>query len=488
MKLLSKKKDSPLRKSDTAALFLSESDVKNIDRHIPEDLSFLREKINFSYFKGKSSEIIFIPLKDMPCIIIAGLGKPEEISAEQLRKQASKVVSICRRRKIREINIILPALKDIDEADALSSIAEGICLSNYEFNKYKTKDDSVLPLMSGAVFLTGIKGASAVLKNIEIVCRNTLLCRDMINETSEKANPETIAGEARGLSKIEGLTCTVYGKNELKKMKMGLLLAVGRGSKIPPRLVVLKYRGSPKTGRSIAFVGKGITFDSGGMNLKSSGHIETMRQDMAGAAVALYALKAAAEMKVKKNITAVIPLCENMLNNDSYRPGDVFTAYNGKSVMIGNTDAEGRLILADALAWAEEKLKPDHIINIATLTGACLICFGEVVAGLLSNDDDLADKIFKAGEASGDRVWRLPLYKDYDEDLKCDMADLKNVSGSRNAGTIIGGTFLKNFIKDTPWAHLDIAGTAWYSKQRGYRPKYATGFGVRLFVDLLNRL
>jgi leucyl aminopeptidase len=213
-----------------------------------------------------------------------------------------------------------------------------------------------------------------------------------------------------------------------------------------------------------------------------------MRQDMAGAAAALYAVKAIAELGLKKNVIAVLPLCENMISNDSYRPGDIFKAFSGKTVEIANTDAEGRLILADALAYAEKKYKPDYIIDIATLTGACLVCFAEYIAAVVSTDDKLAEAIFRAGEETGDRVWRLPLYKEYDEDLKSDIADIKNVSTARNAGTILGGVFLKNFIKDTPWAHIDIAGTAWYSKNRGYKPKYATGFGVRLFVELIKNL
>jgi len=274
----------------------------------------------------------------------------------------------------------------------------------------------------------------------------------------------------------------------LRKLKMGLLLAVSRGSKYSPQLVILKYKGDPLNKRSFALVGKGITFDSGGMNLKPSGHISDMRSDMAGAATSIFTLKAAAELKLKKNIIAVIPLCENMIGNNSYKPGDVFTAYNGKTVEIGNTDAEGRLILADALSYTEKNLKPNYIVDIATLTGACLVCFGEIIAGLLSNNDTLAECLYEAGEDTDDRVWRLPLHEEYDEDIKSDIADINNISSGRNAGTIIGAVFLKNFIKDTSWAHLDIAGTSWYSKQRGYKPKHATGYGIRLILNAIMNL
>jgi leucyl aminopeptidase len=315
-----------------------------------------------------------------------------------------------------------------------------------------------------------------------------VLCRDMINETSDRCNPVTFAAEAKKLARAGGMTCRVYGKNEIQKMKMGLLMAVSRGSSYPPRMIVINYRGNPKEKKSIAIVGKGITFDSGGMNLKPSGHMETMRSDMSGAASCLYAVMAAAELRLKVNLTAVIPLCENMLSNNSFRPGDIFTAYNGKTVEIGNTDAEGRLILADALAYTVDRLKPDCIIDIATLTGACLVCFGEIIAGMLSTDDKLAERLFRAGEKSGERLWRLPLYREYDDDMKSDFADINNVSAGRNAGTIMGAVFLKNFVDKTPWAHIDIAGTSWYSKPRGYKPKHATGFGVRLFIDLLKQM
>jgi leucyl aminopeptidase len=282
--------------------------------------------------------------------------------------------------------------------------------------------------------------------------------------------------------------CTVYNEKEIARMKMGLLTAVSRGSSNPARLVVLRYRGDAKSRRSIALVGKGITFDSGGLNLKSSGNIEGMRSDMAGAAACLCAIRAAAELGLRRNITVVIPLAENMPGSRSYKPGDVYRAYNGKTVEIGNTDAEGRLVLADALAYTVDRLKPDMVIDIATLTGACIVCLGEIVAGYLTSDDRLSEMLFSAGEKTGERLWRLPLYREYAEDIKSDFADMNNVAPGRKAGTIIGAVFLKNFVGKTPWAHIDIAGTSWFSKKRGYRPRYATGYGVRLFIELLKNL
>jgi leucyl aminopeptidase len=290
---------------------------------------------------------------------------------------------------------------------------------------------------------------------------------------------------AKKLASIKNVTCRVLGQKEISALKMGLLMAVNSGSSIPPQMVILSYRGEPGSRESIALVGKGITFDSGGMNLKTNGHIELMRMDMAGAATVMYALKTAAELGISKNIHAVMPLTENMISNTAYSPGDVFTAYNGMTVEVGNTGAEGRLILADALAYTLSKLKPAHIIDIATLTGACVVTFGETVAGLISTDDALTGRIRKAADSTGEKIWPLPLYSEYEENMKSDIADLCNMSSEKNSGTIHGAAFLKNFVGETPWAHIDIAGTAWYTKQRGYRPKNATAYGLRLITVLL---
>jgi leucyl aminopeptidase len=296
-----------------------------------------------------------------------------------------------------------------------------------------------------------------------------------------------IASEAKNI-KVKGLSISVLGKKDLEKLNMGLILAVNRGSKIPPALVVMKYTGDPKSSKYTAFVGKGLTFDSGGMNLKPSGHMETMRMDMSGAAAVLYAVKSIAELKLNVNVYGVMPLTENMLSNDSYRPGDIFKSYSGKTVEIGNTDAEGRLILADALAYTEKVLKPAFIIDLATLTGAVVTTFGETVAAYLSTSEDLSEYIRISSEETGEKTWRLPFYQDYEDRMKSDIADISNVSSEKNAGTITGGVFLKSFISNTPWAHIDIAGTAWYSKKRGYRPKYATGYGVRLLSEIIRKI
>ncbi|HSV96491.1 MAG TPA: leucyl aminopeptidase [Spirochaetota bacterium] len=489
MKLTAREAKFDFTVRDTLALFLSEDFALKKGAGIPDQISHITSTANLGFFRAKSGESLFLPLSDQPSLIFAGLGKADEISRESLRNAAAGIIDICRKKKISTLHVLLPQPEGHDEKEVLSALAEGMYLGNYGFDRYKTRPDDIdLPLDTVNFYVTGTPGAARILHETAIVCSNTLLCRDLINETSERANPASIAAEAKKLAGMKGVSCTVLGHRELEKLGMGLLLAVGRAGQHPPRMAILRYRGNSRSKKSLAIVGKGITFDSGGLNLKPSGHIEDMRSDMAGAAACIYTIKAAAELGLKKNLYAVIPLCENMVAGNSYRPGDVYRAFNGITVEIGNTDAEGRLILADALAYTEKRLKPDFIIDIATLTGACLVCFGEIIAGLLSPSDELAEAVRKAGEETGERVWRLPLYKDYAEDLKSDMADMSNVSSTRNAGTIIGATFLNAFVESTPWAHIDIAGTSWGSKQRGYRPKNATGYGVRLFIEVIKTL
>ncbi|OHD65319.1 MAG: hypothetical protein A2176_15405 [Spirochaetes bacterium RBG_13_51_14] len=484
MNLSLKRKHFKFKNADTVMLFLGEVGAAEQKKTLPPECSFIGRSLDRSYFKGKQSEVIFIPFADNPAVILCGTGKKGERDAESLRRCVAGAVALCRDRHIEHVHAVVPELPEVDGAIALSAIAEGMYLSNYSFDRYKTKkNNNDTGRLKGAVLYTDVSNAAMILKKVAVTARNTLLCRDLINETSEKSDSVGITREAKKLAGIPGVTCTVYGRREIEKMKMGLLLAVNRGSKKPPQLVVLKYRGNRHSSKYLAIIGKGITFDSGGMNLKPTGHIEDMRTDMAGAAAALYAFKSAAELRLKKNLYAVLPLTENVLSSDSYRPGDVYTAYNGTTVEIGNTDAEGRLVLADALAFTQKNLKPDSIVDIATLTGACLTTFGEIVAGYMTTDDTLGKILEDAGYATGDRIWKLPLFKDYEENIKSDIADICNISAEKNAGTIIGGTFLKHFMSTARWAHIDIAGTARHSKQRGYRPKNATGFGVRLLVE-----
>ncbi len=439
---------------------------------------------DLSSFKASASDIFYFNLKDNPGVIICGLGDLSRLNREGIRNCTAAAIRFCMSKKINSVIIIEPLIEGFAQEDILKFIAEGALLSNYIFDKYKSDIEKDVPL-STINFYTEVKSASSILNVAQIIASNTWLCRDLVNDITDEVNPVTFALLAESLAKKSGIACRVFDKKEITKKNMGLLLAVNRGSVVEPRVVVLEYKGEPGNKKKFGLVGKGITFDSGGMNLKPAGSMETMRCDMAGAATALCVMKTIAELKLKKNVTAVIPLTENMLSSNAYRPGDIFKAYNGKTVEIGNTDAEGRLILADALSFMEKEIKPDVIVDLATLTGACVVTFGETVAAYLSTDNTVAVALEAASAETGEKLWRLPFFDDYEERMKSDVADLNNMASEKNAGTISGAVFLKNFVEKTPWAHIDIAGTAWYTKARGYRPKNATAYGMRLVVDLI---
>jgi len=483
-----------LSNNDTIIVFVNENEIKELSKD-----SFLNEYIkhsDLSFFYGKVSEIYFIKLDNSPGIILCGIGEIEKLTNDNIRNAAAASIKFCISKKIKRVTIIIPALVNKKSDDILKLISEGALLSNYSFTKYITDKEIDQPVEEIDLFISeGLetkdinlyKNSSAIINDMEILANNIYSCRDLVNDTTNAVNPLTFSELSKEIAVKSDIKCTVLEKDDIEERGMGLLLAVNRGSKIPPRVVVLEYKGDPKSKKLFGLVGKGITFDSGGMDLKPPASMETMRSDMAGAATVLFTMKSIAELKVKRNLTAVIPLTENMLSSNALRPGDIIIANNGLSIEIGNTDAEGRLILADALSLMLKEIKPDAIIDIATLTGSCVATFGETVAAYLSNDEKISGALESSSEITGEKIWRLPLFDDYDDRLKSDIADLNNVSSEKNAGAIVGAIFLRNFIDRTPWAHIDIAGTAWYSKARGYNPKYATGFGVRLLVDLIQR-
>ncbi len=489
MKSVLKNDPGKIGKSDVAAIFVHEEKVSSLIKDKKLNGYEFIAGADITHFKGKGSELYFIKLDNRPGVILCGLGSEKKCNDESFRNAASAVVKFAISKKMKRLSVIVPEIngKSIDQS--LKIISEGALLSNYTFIKYKTDKEIETPLDQIDFYINGsdseVKKSASTLKINDIIVANTMLCRDLVNDTTDAVNPVSFAEIALKTSAIPGLKCTVFEKREIEKLKMGLLLAVNRGSLVPPRVVVLEYKGDPGSKKLFGLVGKGITFDSGGMDLKPPASMETMRCDMAGAATVLYVMRTIAELKLKRNVTAIIPLTENMLSNGAFRPGDVFTGYSGKTVEIGNTDAEGRLILADALAYMEKEIKPDVIVDLATLTGSCVVTFGETVAGYLSTDEKLSSAIESSSAETGEKIWRLPLFEDYDDRMKSDIADLNNMSSEKNAGAICGAVFLRNFVEKTPWAHIDIAGTAWYSKARGYRPKNATGFGLRLIVDVV---
>lgn len=436
-----------------------------------------------SYFNGDINEVALIPGRQN--ILLCGMGDASKLNPESIRNCGASVTAAAMDKKMNELAVVIPEIKNFTREQTLRYISEGMALANYRFDRYKNSDTKGEKPVEKIVFISSSKNAQSIIHRTEIITRNTFLCRDMINDTSDSINPVSFAESAAAISKKSGLKCTVLNREKIESKKMGLLLAVNRGSLIEPRVVKIEYRGDVENPKVIGVIGKGITFDSGGMNLKPSGSMETMRSDMSGAATVLCVMKSLAELKVKRNVTAVIPLTENMLSGNAYRPGDIYRSYKGLTVEIGNTDAEGRLILADAIAYMEKEVGPELIVDMATLTGACVVTFGETVAAYLSTDDKLASVIESASSDTGEKLWRLPFFEDYEDRMKSEIADLSNMSSEKNAGTIAGAVFLKKFVGKTPWLHLDIAGTAWYSKARGYRPKNATGYGLRLLLNMI---
>jgi len=368
-----------------------------------------------------------------------------------------------------------------------SDIAEKIALSSliglYKFTDFKTKDkDKIKNIKQITIAISSNKDFEKEINYAAIVAEAVGKTRNLVNTPPNVATPEFMADYAKDLARKNGLGCKVLGESQIRKMKMGCLMGVGQGSVNRPRLVVIEYKGSSK--KPIAIVGKGITFDSGGYNVKPYPYILNMKDDKGGAVAALHIIEACSKLRLPLNVVVVAPFCENMIDAAAYRPDDVLTAYNGMTVEIKNTDAEGRLVLADALAYASE-LKPEAIIDIATLTGASMITLGYIGTPFTSTDDKLSGKIKNASKNSLEKVWELPLWPEFEENIKSDVADIKNISEEGDAGVIIGATFLKNFVSDVPWAHIDIGTTVWSKVDKGILTKGATGVTVRLMMEML---
>lgn len=443
-----------------------------------------------SDFAGKEGEVLILYGQKQPetRIALVGLGKKESANTEHLRRAYGAVARFCRPKKIKTINLLLP--NSSNPRDTVKGIAEGLLLTNYVFNdlKHHSLKDNKDVLIEQVNLIGHGHDLLSEAKHAVKVCEAVYKVRDLVNGNADDVTPQYLVDVALALAKkYPKLKATVFDKKRITKEKMGLLLAVNRGSFRDPAFIILEYKGNPTSKDHTVLVGKGITFDTGGLNLKLGTGMDTMKCDMAGAAAVLGVLQAIAELGLKINVTGVIASTENSIGSKSFKPADVYKGYSGKTVEIGNTDAEGRLILADALSYSVENLKPSRIIDLATLTGSVEVALGNENAGLLSNNDALASKIFESGERTFERVWRLPLHEEYKDQLKSDIADIKS-TGSRSGGCITATFFLKEFVGDTPWAHLDIAGTAFLSENKRYLPKFGTGFGVRLLVDFLSHL
>lgn len=442
-------------------------------------------------FKGGDAEISLLYTKGPePRIMLLGLGEAELATVETLRRAFSALVKAAATHKLKSLNVLVPLVPSLSDEEVLRGVAEGILLANYTYYGQKQLVEKDSPsLLESVNFITASKTAHKVIDKAETICEGVYFARDLINGNADDITPDYLTQVAVGLSKKHSkIHTTIFDKKKLEKDGFGLILAVARGSHHDPVMIVAEYKGNPKDKKATVLIGKGVTYDTGGLNLKPTGSMETMKCDMGGAAVVLGVLDVAAQLNLKQNITVVVPSVENSISSTSYKPGDVYKSYSGKSVEIGNTDAEGRLILADALAYAVKKLNPKEIIDVATLTGAIEIALGNECSGLFCNNDVLADALLRSGRITFERVWRMPLFDEYKEQLRSDIADICN-HGGRPGGAITAALFLKEFIdENTPWAHLDIAGTAFIKDKKRYHPKHGTGIGVRLLIEMIESL
>jgi len=452
--------------------------------------ALIREAKKRKEFKGdEKDELIFFDPPGMKAerIIFVGMGKISRVKAESFRSMAGKAVGKCIRKGLSDMVVVAPSPSrvQIEMPDVLEAVLEGAYLGNHIFDRYKN-EKKAKPLVNIGLLTTPEheKQNQPLLRRVKTICDGTILARNWVSTPSNDKKPEQFAQAVAEPASREKIKVRVLDEKEIQKQKMGALLAVAAGSSSSPRLVVMEYRPEGNRNNTV-LVGKGITFDSGGINLKQSGSIEDMKIDMAGAAAVAATVITAARLGLKKNIIGVIPVVENMPSGKATRPGDIIKSYAGKTIEIGNTDAEGRLILADSISYAIQKYKPELLIDLATLTGACVTALGEKIAGVFSADDNLAASIVRAGEKTHERCWRLPLPEDYRELIKSEFADIKNMSSSKWGGAITAALFLSEFTENTPWAHIDMAGTAYGKKQTAYCGVGGTGFGVRLLCELL---
>jgi len=414
-------------------------------------------------------------------LLLVGLGKEREVTPERVRQAAGAAAQALRAVSLRSVSAV-----PCGGSDLVGTAAEGFALGSYAFDRYKTKPEEG-DRFDAVTFLLNDDSARRdgewAVNEAKLLCEAVRFTRDLVSQPGNIATPSFLAEQAAEMAARFDIACHAWDREELERRGMEALISVGKGSRQQPRFITLDYRGGGKGVRPVALVGKGITFDSGGISLKPREGMEKMKSDMAGAAVVMGVLMAAASMKLPLNLVGLIPLAENLPGGNAYKPGDIIRSMAGKTVEIVNTDAEGRLILCDALHHALS-FRPSAVIDVATLTGACVVALGSFATGLLTNDEGLRRGLKRAGEATGERVWELPLWEEYGELMKSDIADLKN-SGGPSAGASTAAWFLKNFVPGVKWAHLDIAGTAWEEKGRHYLPKGATGVGVRLLVEYL---
>jgi leucyl aminopeptidase len=436
-------------------------------------------------FVGKADETLLVQAPAwFDRVLLVGLGKADALKAGAVENIGGAIYAQLVAVKAGTATIIPDAPEDSPALAIATDLARGALLRSYRFDKYRTvaRPDMKPPLTELAIAAAHPNAARTAFSRDRAVADAVFFTRDLVSEPANILFPESFAERIRDRLTPLNVEVEILGEAKLAKLGMGALLGVGQGSERETQLVVMQYSGAPKVKnkRPVAFVGKGVTFDTGGISLKPGPGMEDMKWDMAGAGAVVGLMAALAGRKAKVNAVGIVALVENMPDGRAQRPGDIVRSMSGQTIEVLNTDAEGRLALADALYYTIDRFKPQAVVDLATLTGAVIIALGHEFAGLYSNDDALAEQLVAAGTQSGEKLWRMPLTEEYNKQIDSDAADMKNISSDRGAGSAIGAVFLKRFVKDARWAHLDIAGMAWSKKDKPTVPKGATAFGVRL--------
>ena len=469
------------------AQLMKEDGGLTIDRKLKGGISKLMAHEEFTGSEGKSKLIFTAGLVPARYALLVGLGQKKSFNLDSLRKAGSAIAKAANDVKANSVAAVFQRepLNEIGVPSRMQAVTEGMILGSYVFDKYKKEEDRKKQTLENCYFIAA--GNKSVFEKAvsagEAIAHATNFARDLGNTPSADMTPSILAGVAKEIGNRNRLSVGVMGLKEIRAEKMEAFLSVAKGSSEPPVFIHMQYKPAKKARARVAIIGKGITFDSGGISIKPAKGMDQMKDDMAGAAAVIAIMKAVASLKPQVSVDAYIPACENMPAGNATKPGDVVRARNGKTIEIISTDAEGRMILADALSFASDK-KPDYLIDVATLTGACVYAVGEKYAAILGNDQRLIDKLKRDGEKAGEPLWQLPLEKEYKKGLKKGIADLKNI-GSSKADTINGALFLQEFVGDTKWAHIDIASTSWSDEDLPYAPKGSTGAGVRILINFL---
>ncbi|MFQ6057507.1 MAG: leucyl aminopeptidase [Anaerolineae bacterium] len=452
----------------------------------------IRDLIAAGDFKGKLNETaVLYPRGAIPAqrVLIVGLGKEEKFDLDKVRQAAGTAAKRLRDLGVKSFATIVHGLSgEVSVETAAQAVVEGSVLALYQFREHKhlepeeeaKKVEEITLLEADKARVPQVEEGARV---GQIVAEAACLARDLGNQPGNVATPTMLAETAQKLAREHGLRCQVLDRAQIEELGMGAFLSVARGSQEPPKFIVLEHNADREDLQTIVLAGKGITFDSGGISIKPGKKMGEMKFDMSGGAAVLGALQAVARLDLPLHVVGLVPATENLPSGTATKPGDIVRALSGKTIEVISTDAEGRMILADALAYAQ-RYQPAAVIDLATLTGACVVALGRHATGLIGNNPDLVARLKEAGQASGERVWELPLWEEYHEQIKSDVADMKNVGG-RPAGAITAAALLSKFAEGYPWAHLDIAGTAWTDEDKPYIPKGGTGVGVRLLVELL---